>query len=163
MFHKILSSVDQHHPFTTASAHCDVPCGIYDPGVALYAAVSVVRLTDQLLEAYDKEPSLQREVTMGRLITQKEEQAEIVKHEIRVIWGDYIKAAHIEAHPEVHQLAHNVMAAASACKQEASRAHGEQLVEAVNVFAELFWATKGVDTVRRPADYPPNLDVVRPL
>jgi len=141
----------------TAKAHCDVPCGIYDTGPALYHAVSVVRLMDQYLAA-DEGAFL----TRARLVAQKEEQAEKVKHEIRVIWGDYVKPPIVEKYPNIHELAHAIMMQGSKCKQDCHREDGEKLVELVNEFAEIFWATKGVETGKAPCPYEPKLPVVYP-
>ena len=142
----------------TARAHCDVPCGIYDTGTALYQALSDVRLMDQLLAADDS-----AFLTKARLVANKEEQAEKVKHEIRVIWGDYIKPPIVEKYPNIHELAHSIMMTASKCKQDCHREDGEKLVELVNEFAEIFWATKGVETGRGVSPYEPKLPVVYPV
>lgn len=145
-------------------AHCDIPCKIYDPGTALIAAVSVVRMMDIIHEVAAKTDAdpVSRHNTLARNIAIKESEAEKVKAEIRVIWGDYIKAPQIEKFPEIHDLTHKIMQAGSACKQDVHRADGEKLVELVNRFAEIFWETKDVETVRRPCPYPPNLEVVYP-
>ncbi|MEM8825734.1 MAG: superoxide dismutase, Ni [Pseudomonadota bacterium] len=140
-----------------ARAHCDVPCGIYDTGPLIYHAVSVVRLMDQYHEASDADF-----IKRARLVAQKEEQAEKVKHEARVIWGDYFKADQIAKHPEIHELTHSIMQTASKCKHEAHREDGERLVNLCNEFAEAFWDTKDVPTTKAPCPYPPNLAVVYP-
>ena len=161
-----LKNLLDHMPgIEQAHAHCDIPCKIYDPGPALIAAVSVVRMLDIIHEVAakaDADPTSKHN-TISRNVAIKEIEAEKVKHEIRVIWGDYFKAPQIEKFPEIHELAHKIMQAGSACKQEVHRADGEKLVELVNRFAEIFWATKDIKTVRRPAPYPPNLEVVYPV
>ncbi|MGE0803535.1 MAG: superoxide dismutase, Ni [Lautropia sp.] len=148
-----------------AQAHCDIPCKIYDPGPALIAAVSVVRMMDILHEVAAKTNAdpVSRQNTLSRNIAMKEIEAEKVKAEIRVIWGDYFKAPQIEQYPDIHDLTHKIMQAGSACKQDVHRADGEKLVELVNRFAEIYWATKNVPTVRKPCPYPPNLEVVYPV
>lgn len=147
-----------------AHAHCDIPCRIYDPATALIAAVSVVRIIDIIHEVAAKTDvdAVSKHNTLARNIAAKEAEAEKVKHEVRVIWGDYIKAPQIEKFPEIHDLAHKIMLAGSACKQGVHRADGEKLVELVNRFAEIYWATKDVKTVRKQCPYPPNLEVVYP-
>ncbi len=148
----------------TAHAHCDIPCKIYDPGTALIAAVSVVRMMDIIHEVAAKADAdpVSKHNTLSRNIAIKELEAEKVKSEIRTIWGDYFKAPQIEKYPEIHDLTHKIMQAGSACKQDVHRADGEKLVELVNRFAEIFWATKDVKTVRRACPYPPSLEVVYP-
>ena len=146
------------------AAHCDIPCKIYDPSTAQIAALSVVRLMDIMHETAGKGDSgLAHQNTIARCVFRKEEEAEKVKHEIRIIWGDYLKAPQFEAHPNAHDVAHKIMLKASACKQETNRADGEALVELVNEFAEIFWATKGVETERKTCPYPPSMEVVRPV
>ena len=71
-----------------AYAHCDIPCKIYDPAVSLIAALSVVRLTDILLEIGDLN-SLENQSKLARVVAQKEDEAQKVKDEVNIIWGDY--------------------------------------------------------------------------
>lgn len=164
MSHKFLESLDSLLCFPRVSAHCDIPCKIYDPATAQVAALSVIRMIDIISETDGNGDavSLARLNTLVRCIQRKEEEAEKVKHEIRIIWGDYFKPPHIERHQEIHSLAHQIMMKASACKQEAKRADAEALLELVNQFAAIFWATKDVKTHRRPSPYPPNLPTVYP-
>ncbi|MEM7491960.1 MAG: superoxide dismutase, Ni [Pseudomonadota bacterium] len=161
MKQSILNLVKRVGLVKEARAHCDIPCGIYDTGPALIAAVSVVRLMDIMHEA-SSENAVALANMYARNVAKKEEEAEKVKHEIRIIWGDYFKPALQEKHPEVHALVHSIMMKASACKQDVHREDAVALVELVNQFAELFWTTKGVETYRAPCPYPPKLDVVYP-
>lgn len=154
--HSVLDLTSKAGIIDDAKAHCDIPCKIYDPSPALLAALSVVRLTDILSETSDQN-------TIVRCVLQKEEEAEKVKHEVRIIWGDYFKAPQIEKHPQIHDLTHAIMQKASACKQGADRTDGEALVDLVNQFAEIFWQTKDVATERRTSPYPPNLAVIQPV
>ena len=145
-----------------ARAHCDVPCGIYDTGPALVAAVSVVRLMDILNEsAGDNDIALANQ--RSRVIAEKEKQAELVKHEIRIIWGDYFKPAVAEKYPEIHSLVHRIMLKGSACKQDVHREDALALVDLVNQFAEIFWNSKGVASARGICPYPPQIEVVYPV
>ena len=162
MLHTLLKSADRVARVPRARAHCDIPCKIYDPAIALIAALSVVRMMDIMAEAGAKDDSVERANTLARAVAKKEEEAEKVKQEIRVIWGDYIKAPQIEAHPNIHDLTHQIMLKGSACKQGTNRADGEALVELVNQFAEIFWATKDVKTSRKTSPYPPAIAVAYP-
>ena len=154
--------LDQILGIEAAAAHCDIPCKIYDPSTAIIAAHSVVRMLDLIHENAEKEMSAGVMNTIIRCVRTKEIEAAKVKDEIRIIWGDYIKAPQIEKYPNVHDLTHSIMLTASKCKVELNRADGEQLVELVNQFAEMFWDTKGVTTARKPAPYNTNLDMVVP-
>ncbi|WP_108063186.1 superoxide dismutase, Ni [Poseidonibacter lekithochrous] len=144
-----------------ANAHCDVPCGIYDPISAQIAALSVIRMID-LMSALQKNDSLEYINTITRHISVKEEEAEKVKHEIRIIWGDFIKPPQIEQYPEIHTIVHNIMMLGSANRQHVSRDKAVELLEAVNKFAEIFWEIKGVETKKVKANYLPNEEIVIP-
>ena len=144
-----------------ANAHCDIPCKIYDPAVVQVAALSVVRILDIISELDESSKANQSE--LARLTIEKENQARIVKDEIRIIWGDYFKDPQIELYPNIHSLVHSIMMAGSKCKQSIDRQNGLDLVELVNEFTEAFWGTKDIKTQRVIAPYPPALEVVQPI
>ena len=144
-----------------ANAHCDIPCKIYDPAVVQVAALSVVRILDIISELEESSKGNQSE--LARLTIEKENQARIVKDEIRIIWGDYFKDPQIELYPNIHSLVHSIMMSGSKCKQSIDRQNGLDLVELVNEFTEAFWGTKDVKTQRVIAPYPPALEVVQPI
>jgi len=144
-----------------AKAHCDVPCGIYDPISAQIAALSVIRMVD-LMEALEKSDSLEYINTITRHISVKEEEAEKVKHEVRIIWGDFIKPPMIEKYPNIHTLVHTIMALGSANRQHVSRAKAVELLDAVNEFAEIFWSLKEVPTKKVKANYLLGEEIVVP-
>ncbi|MFZ6026139.1 MAG: superoxide dismutase, Ni [Chloroflexota bacterium] len=164
MLYHVLTALDKRFNFERAKAHCDIPCGIYDPMIAQIAALTVVRMIDLAVELDGKASSkdLAYQNTMARYITTKEEHAEKVKHEVRVIWGDYIKPQHIEKYPQLHALAHEIMALGSKARQTVDRGDAVKLVEKVNEFAQIFWETKGVATKRAKAPYAPALELVYP-
>jgi len=145
----------------SVKAHCDVPCGIYDPIAAQIAALSVIRMVD-LMEGLEKNDSLEYINTISRHITVKEEEAEKVKHEVRIIWGDFIKPPMVEKYPNIHELTHKIMALGSANRQHVSRAKAVELLDAVNEFTEIFWTLKEVPTKKVKANYAPNEEIVVP-
>ena len=145
-----------------AHAHCDIPCKIYDPIVSLVAGLSVVRLTDILLELENID-SMSGQAQLARIVGQKEIEAQKVKDEVNIIWGDYFKEPQINDYPEVHNIVHGIMRLGSQCKQEVSKDAAEALVNALNGFADIFWKTKGVETQRVVAPYPPALPVIVPI
>ncbi len=155
MLHSLLNklSVD------TVSAHCDVPCGIYDTTPAQIYALSVLRFCKQVSELGN---SQEDQAKLVRLVAEKELHAEKVKQEIRVIWGDYFKGDLLTKYSDIHEQAHNIMLAGSACKQSLSVENAEKLVELVNKFAETFWDSKGVATYRAVCPYPPAVETVYP-
>ncbi len=139
-----------------ASAHCDIPCGIYDPHLAQIGAHTVIRMTDLIKgtrSAHD----------IARYVHIKEEHAELIKQEVRIIWGDYFKPEHVKKFPELHKLVWSIMKQGSAGKQESSKKHAKELLESVLTFAEIFWATKGVKTKRVKAPYPSGGEIVQPI
>ena len=145
-----------------AYAHCDIPCKIYDPAVSLVAALSVVRLTDILLEIDDLS-SLDSQSKLARVVVQKEDEAQKVKDEVNIIWGDYFKEPQLEAFPETHEIVHVIMRLGSKCKQEVSREAAEELLRELNRFVDVFWSTKDIETKTVIAPYPPALPMVVPI
>ena len=160
MFYKLVEKMDDKFSFEEAKAHCDVPCGIYDPIVAQINALTVVRMMD--LMAALEGSGVSYDNSMSRYVAVKEDHAEKAKHEIRVIFGDFINNAHIEAHPELPALFHKIMKLGGKARQTADRENGVAFVEAINEFAEIFWAVKGVATKKAKAPYAPALEVVYP-
>ena len=145
-----------------ARAHCDIPCAVYDPAVSQYAALSVLRFLDLIAEMPDSIESKKDLAHLTRLVQQKEEHAIEVKDAVRTIWGDYFKEPHIEKYPEIHDLAHSIMMTASKCKQDIDRQNGVDLVDKVNRFAEIFWASKDVKTYKAICPYPPAQEIIYP-
>jgi len=162
MIHQITKALDSVLNIKSVSAHCDVPCGIYDPSTMQLAALTVIRFMDQINELEGKELTLADQAKLVRLVSEKEIHAEKVKQEVRIVWGDYFKAAQFEACPGTNELVHNIMLTGSKCKQGIERAAAEELLTLVNEFAVSFWKTKGVDTFTATCPYPPALDVVYP-
>lgn len=138
-------------PAEEAHAHCDIPCGIYDPHLAQIASQTVVRM-NQLIEGLEHGSGGKKEHdafinSMSRYIAVKEEHAELCKHEVRIIWGDFFKA---ENRPDgLHDLVDNIMKLASKNRQNVDMEAAQQLLEEVNKFAEAFWKAKGVATKRQ--------------
>ena len=164
MLDNIIRGIKAKTKIQEVGAHCDIPCKIYDPITAQIAALTVVRLMDIMEETQDGDASdLNMQNTISRCIFRKEEEAEKVKHEIRIIWGDYFKQPQFEKFPGVNGLVHKIMQTASGCKQEPTRATGEALVQQVNQFAEMFWNTKEIETTTLPCPYPPGLPTVYPV
>ena len=161
MIYKLISALDQKLGFESAAAHCDIPCAIYDPATAQIAALTVLRMVD-LIEGNADSDELARMNSMARYIASKEEHGIKVKDEIRVIWGDYFKPLHLEQFPEIHELSHEIMMLASKSKQHVNRDMALQLIDRVNRFAEIFWATKNVATKRAICPYPPEVEMVYP-
>jgi nickel superoxide dismutase len=163
MIFKLLKIIDDMHPFEQASAHCDIPCKIYDPIAAQLAVLTMIRMVDLLEEFKDKESfSLEQRATFTRLVNEKEVHGNKVKEEIRIIWGDYIKQPQLDNNSELHTLTHEIMLAASFAKQHIDRVATVKLLEKVNTFADIFWQTKGISVFRATCPYPPAETLVYP-
>ncbi|MDP2974984.1 MAG: superoxide dismutase, Ni [Anaerolineales bacterium] len=163
MFYQIFEALDKKFGVACAQAHCDIPCGIYDPITAQIAALTVVRMMDLMADLEAKvEKHLAYQNSMARYIAVKEEHAEKAKHEVRVIWGDYIKPEHLEKHPELTDLVFKIMKLGSKARQTTDREAGVQFVEAINQFTEIFWDTKGIAVKKAKAPYAPALEMVYP-
>lgn len=165
MFHRVLKTLDTLLHFEEAKAHCDIPCGIYDPHQAQIAVLTCIRMLDlanDLVKGTAKE-SLEFHNTMTRYIMIKEEHAELCKKEVRVIFGDFIKKEHVEKYPELPTLMHKIMQLGSKVRQTTSRETAVELLGAVNRFAEIFWEIKGVPTKKVKAPYKPEEEIVYPI
>ena len=86
----------------------------------------------------------------------------MVKHEVRVIWGDYVRPEHVEKYPDLHGSVFGIMKLGSRNKQAMDLKAAEELVAAVQKFAELFWTTKGVQTRRGPSNQTVGGEIVYP-
>ena len=163
MIFNILNFIDKTRSFKRVSAHCDIPCKIYDPMMSQIAVLTMIRLVD-LIEEIDQKDSLSARdhAQISRLIAQKEEHGHKVKDEIRVIWGDYIKQPQLDKYPELHDLAHSIMLNASKAKQTIDKSTTIELLEKVNRFAEIFWDSKNIKTYRAISPYPPEQEIVYP-
>ena len=128
-------------PRRIAHAHCDVPCGVYDPAPAQIAARTVSRMVELVNGITGME--LEDRNKMVRCTAVKEQHAELVKHEVQVIWSDYFKPEHLEKYPELHDLTWKVLKQASKCKQSVDAEACAELERLVSRFAEIFWASKG--------------------
>jgi nickel superoxide dismutase len=165
MIHSLLSTIDRVVHFERAKAHCDIPCGIYDPHLAQVAALTVIRMIDLMGEkaSGSHEDTLEFHNSLTRCIAVKEEHAELCKREVRVIWGDYLKKEHLDKYPELQGLVHSIMQLGSKCRQSTNRETAMQLLTAVNRFAEIYWETKGITTKRVKAPYKPGEEITYPV
>lgn len=134
-----------------AEAHCDGPCGVYDPAQARIEAESVLMLTKKILDlkhpedGSDEKAHLAYHNTRTRFILIKEKRAELAKEHLLVLWTDYFKPEHLDKYPDLHTTFWKAAKLCSACKQEVSLQHAQELMDAIKNIHETFWATKGKD------------------
>ncbi|GIS64947.1 MAG: superoxide dismutase, Ni [Chloroflexota bacterium] len=131
--------------FGDVHAHCDVPCGIYDPISAKIAAQTVLKMAFGLRQPIFHKVGYSVPNSVARYIAVKEEHAQGVKSELNILWSDYFKPEHLADYPNLHELFWNANKLAGANKQGVSSSSAKELVEAVDEIAKIFWATKGVD------------------
>ena len=129
-------------PTVTAYAHCDIPCGIYDPTPAKIAADTVAKMVEKI-NALDKSAmDFNNRNNFVRMVTVKEQHAEICKKELQVLWSDYFKPEHLEKYPKLHDMFWKALKLASKNKQNVDAAAAGELQAAVKEIADMFWATK---------------------
>ena len=150
------------YPARRVYAHCDIPCGIYDPHQAQIAALTAVRM-NQLIKDLPKESSNDSSAKLVRYVNIKEEHAELCKKELRILWADYFKPEHVEKHPELHDIFWKAMKTASKTRQDINLETSEELLEAVRKIAEIFWSTKGAKTKRQASLQASGGELVYPI
>ena len=135
MIYKAMEALDKVFRFERSSAHCDIPCGIYDPHHALIGALTVIRMIDLMGELANTHPQQDQAYfnSMARYVRVKEEHAELTKHEVRIIYGDYFKQEMIDKYPELPALVHKIYQSASKGRQTTSRESAMELLNAVSV------------------------------
>lgn len=130
-------------PSRTVYAHCDVPCGIYDPKPAQIAAQTMLKMVQKIKEqeatgTHDDEGKN----NFIRMVMTKEEHGRILKHELSVLWSDYFKPEHLEKYPDLHDKFWKAMKLASKVKQTVDETAAQDLVKAVDEIAKVFEETK---------------------
>ncbi len=132
---RLTALVDRISPPEPVHAHCDLPCGVYDPAQARIEAESV-KACQEKYEASDDDVFKQRAVQI------KEERADLAKHHLWVLWTDYFKPPHLEKYPQLHQLFWDATKAAGAAKASTDPASGQKLLDLVQEIDTIFWETK---------------------
>ncbi len=132
---RVLSTVDRIRPPDVAHAHCDLPCGVYDPAQARIEAESVKAICEKH-NASDDHDFRQRAIQI------KEERADLVKHHLWVLWTDYFKPEHLEKYPQLHELFWKATKTAGESKKTTDVAVGQRLLDQIAEITKIFWETK---------------------
>lgn len=122
-------------PRRAVQAHCDLPCGVYDPAQARIEAESVRAIQEKYQGNQD--PAFR-----ARALDIKEQRAELVKHHLWVLWTDYFKPEHLEKYPQLHELFWTATKEAGAAKKSEDPAQGQKLLDMIDDIARIFWETK---------------------
>jgi nickel superoxide dismutase len=131
-------------PTRTAHAHCDMPCGVYDPVQARIEAESCYRIIEKYHASDD-------EVFRTRAIAVKEERGELAKHHIDVMWHDYFKPEHVEKYPDLHDTCWKASKQASAVKQSVDLDAAQKLLDLIDQIDEMWKGTGGPGKTRMAA------------
>ncbi|HTK39385.1 MAG TPA: superoxide dismutase, Ni [Patescibacteria group bacterium] len=115
-------------------AHCDLPCGVYDPAQARIEAQSVKAILEKM-QQFEGDDRI-------RAVLIKEERAELVKHHLMVLWADYFKPEHLETYPDLHDKFWRAIKQAGECKHHSDVASADTLLAMIDEIADIFHATK---------------------
>ena len=135
MLDRVLTALDAIRPPAVAHAHCDLPCGVYDPAQARIEAESVKAIQEKYNASSDEQFRL-------RAIQIKEERAELVKHHLWVLWTDYFKPEHLAKYPQLHELFWKATKSAGESKKTTDVAVGQRLLDEIAEITRIFWETK---------------------
>jgi nickel superoxide dismutase len=135
-------------PRVTAHAHCDIPCGIYDPSAAKVAAETVAKMVE-MIDGFGKEIPAARGTAKDtarnnfiRSVQVKEEHAQICKRELLILWSDYFTPEHLEKYPNLHDTFWKAAKLCGKNKQSVDAKAAADLQAAVKEISDIFWATK---------------------
>lgn len=150
MLNKINEQIKALFPAEQVEAHCDGPCGVYDPASARIAAEAVLSMSKKIMAleppATDDPKAMAAYLnTMARYIQIKEEQAHLAKTELLVLWTDYFKPQHLEQFPDLHDVFWQAAKLCSAVKVEVNVEKSQALIDTIKKIHEMFWATKKRD------------------
>ena len=148
MLIKSINSFLNKNSTMKVSAHCDGPCGVYDPASTRVAAEAVLSMTKKLIAltppaSTDSEEWASYSNTFSRYVAVKEEQAKEAKKEILILWTDYFKPVHLETYPDIHETIWKAAKLCSACKVNINLDQAEELMSYVEKIHNIFWASKG--------------------
>ena len=142
--HFLRGTVDRLLGIEPLHAHCDVPCGIYDPHLAALAAKTVYtmvkKVTDLPCPGADATPaqSLEHRNTVVRMVATKEQHAQLCKQELLILWSDYFKPEHLSMIPDLHDTFWKAAKLCSYNKQHVDLAKAQELMDAVATISGLF-------------------------
>ncbi|MCB0155051.1 MAG: superoxide dismutase, Ni [Anaerolineae bacterium] len=150
MIKNITTQIKRYFPAEEVQAHCDGPCGVYDPSSARIAAEAALSMTKKILalevpDAANAQAMANYQNTLSRYIQIKEEQTHLAKTELLVLWTDYFKPVHLEKYPDLHETFWNAAKLCSAVKVEVSVEKATELMATIEKIHNIFWATKNRD------------------
>jgi nickel superoxide dismutase len=132
---RLLTAMDRFASPRTVSAHCDLPCGVYDPAQARIEAESVKAIMQKHNDSSDHD-------FKTRALVIKEERADLVKHHLWVLWTDYFKPEHLAKYPQLHELFWKATKSAGEAKKTTDVAVADRLLAEIAEIDTIFWETK---------------------
>ncbi len=156
---RFLSYIFKIIPARTAFAHCDIPCGVYDPFRAQQAAHTIIRMTE-LLGKVERTDETKTEHDIARITRVKEKHGEIVEEELGTLQNDYFKEEHFKEYPNLLDLLNKTVKSSILARQTISMEAAEQTLSGVLEIAEIFFKTKKVTPIRVKSVYPTERELV---
>lgn len=145
MLQNILKKIDRIKPFPTVSAHCDIPCGIYNPDDALQAAKTMLKMVQKIkaLTKNESKMTIEDRNNVIRMVLVKEEHSRKCKHELLTLWTDYFKPEHLEKLPDLHEKVWKTAKLVSKVKQSLNEDAAKELVTACEGIGKMFEKVEG--------------------
>jgi nickel superoxide dismutase len=139
----LLAALDRFSAPVTVHAHCDLPCGVYDPAQARIEAQSVKAIQERYQNAEKSKSAAETaDDYRARCLNIKEQRANLVKEHLWVLWTDYFKPEHKEKYPQLHDLFWSATKEAGLSKKSQDPAQGQKLLDLVGEIDTIFWETK---------------------
>lgn len=146
-------------PEKKAYAHCDIPCGIYDPHMAQVAAHTVIRMAQLLTDLKTDDPKKSAH-DIARMTHVKEEHVSIIEKELETLRNDYFKEEHYKEYPSLNELFTNTLKSAAKTRQNIDVPAAEETLAGILGIAEIFYKTKNVTPIRVKSVYPTGGEMV---
>ena len=139
---RVLTALDRIRSPRRVSAHCDIPCGVYDPEQARIEAESCYKICQKYAESDD-------ELFRQRCVIIKEERAQLAKHHISVLWSDHFKPPHLEQFPNLHDTFWRALKQCSNVKRSMDAAEAQKLLDLIDEIDEMWKKTNGPAETRK--------------
>ena len=156
---KFLKLLTKLLPEEKAYAHCDIPCGIYDPYVMQRAAHTILRMT-QLLADAKTEDGKKMAHDIARMTHVKEEHVDLLEEELETLRNDYFKEEHFKEYPSLNNLFIKTLKASSKARQEINLEATNEILFGAQEIAEIFFKTKNVESIRVKSVYSTGGEIV---
>ena len=159
MIKTLISVISKVLPAKIAFAHCDIPCGIYDPHAAQVGAHTVIRMT-QLLSELKREGEIKAEHDIARITHVKEDHGKMIEEELGTLENDYFKEEHFKEYSQLKKLISDAVKLSIKTRQTIDMKSAEELLEIVLKISEIFYKTKNLKPIRVKSPYPTQRELV---